>query len=291
VIHWKPRRRFEVPKPIPAFHDAVVFSGGGNAGAAQVGMVQALLAAGVQPDLFVGCSVGALNAAYLAVEPTPERARALESVWRAVGRGNVFSGNRRTVAAHLLRRHDHLYEPDGLRALIAGAVTVADLAETAVPVHVVTTDLGTGQPAWWSTGDPVEVLAASACLPGIFPPVRLGDSLHVDGGVLCPVPTNRALELGAQRVWVLDVCGTKPMQLSDRPTALDVLLASFSLARRALQMETAGDPAGDQQVTIITCELPPNLDVRDFSRTSELIQRGRKAAEVMASHVELALVG
>jgi NTE family protein len=262
--------------PQTSFQDAVVFSGGGNAGAVQVGMVQALLEAGVQPDLFVGCSVGALNATYLAMEPTLARAHDLESIWRTVGRGHVFSGTRRSVAAHLIRRDSYLYEPDGLRALIAGAIPVADLADVPVPIHVVTTDLELGEAVWWSSGDPVEILTASASLPGMLPPVRLGAHLHVDGGVLCPVPTGRALSLGAKRVWVLDAC-SKRAQLSTNPNALDVLLTSFSLARRALQVQTAVTPGVGQQVTVIDCELPADFDVRDFSRTSELISAGLTA--------------
>jgi NTE family protein len=240
-------------------------------------MVQVLLQSGVEPDLFVGCSVGALNAAYLAMGPTLQRAHDLEAIWRTVGRGHVFGGTRRSVAAHLIRRHDHLYEPDGLRALIAGAIPVADLAESVVPVHVVTTDLELGECAWWSTGDPVEILTASASLPGMLPPVRLGSRLHIDGGVLCPVPVDRALALGAQRVWVLDVC-SKRSQLSANPSALDVLLASFSLTRRALQAKSAIPPEDDQEVIVVECDLPQDFDVRDFSRTNELIIEGRRAA-------------
>jgi NTE family protein len=268
-----------------AFHDAVVFSGGGNAGAAQVGMARALFEAGVQPDLFIGCSVGALNATYLASDPSLAQVDRLEAIWRGISKATVFSGTRRSMATHLLRRDAHLFEADGLRALIRSTIQVQDLADTAVPVQVVTTDIGAGDSAWWSCGDPVEILTASACLPGVFPPVRIGSQLHVDGGVLCPVPLARALTLGAQRVWVLDVCGHKAPQLPERPTALDVLLTSFSLARRALHTVATPDPLPGQEVIALTADLPPRLDVRDFSRTGELIdlgwRSGRAALEDM----------
>lgn len=255
-----------------AYHDAFVFSGGGNGGAAQVGMVRALLEAGIVPDVVVGCSVGALNAAFMAVSPTLDRATELEDVWRFVGRGMVFSGTRRTVARNVIRRQDHLYEPDGLRALIGGSLGLADLGDGEIPIHVVTTDLGTGAPAWWTGGDPVDILSASACLPGVFPPVRLGDSLHVDGGVLDPVPVARAVALGAQRVWVLDVCSSRPPRLPDRPSALDVLLNSFALARRALRSEVDLRPG--QELICFAADLP-ELDVRDFSQTAAMFDIGR----------------
>ncbi|MHB8466443.1 MAG: patatin-like phospholipase family protein [Acidimicrobiales bacterium] len=271
-----------------AFRDAVVFSGGGNAGAAQVGMVRALFEAGVRPDLFVGCSVGALNATFLALDPVIAQVAGLEEIWRDVSKCTVFSGTRRSIATHFIRRHNHLFEPDGLRSLIAGAVGVADLAETAVPVHVVTTDLGTGEPAWWSSGNPVDILTASACLPGVFPPVPIGSSLHVDGGVLCPVPVGRALSLGARRVWVLDVCRGRTPTLPARASALDVLLNSFALARRALRNEAPEDRRPGQEVVVIEADLP-DLDPRDFSQTTRLMALGLDAGR-RQMHASAALV-
>ena len=159
--------------------EVIVLSGGGSLGAAQVGSLRALYEAGIRPDAFVGCSVGALNAAFLAVDPTSERLAELEAVWRKLDRADIFGRNRRLLTSHPLvhavRRDDHLYEPDSLRALVRRWVPLDNLADTAVPCHVVTTDLFTGQPAWWCDGDPVTVLTASACLPALFPPVLLGD--------------------------------------------------------------------------------------------------------------------
>ena len=102
--------------------EAVVLSGGGSVGAAQVGALRALFEAGVRPDLFVGCSVGALNAAFLAVDPTLERVLELERIWRALDRGDIFGNTHRLAATQTLlravRRDDHLYEPDALRSLV-----------------------------------------------------------------------------------------------------------------------------------------------------------------------------
>jgi NTE family protein len=106
----------------------------------------------------------------------------------------------------------------------------------------VTTDLESGLSCWWSSGDPTVVLTASACLPAVFPPVRLGDSLHVDGGVTCPVPVDRALDLGAVRTWVLDVTGGTLGRRDERMTALDVLLLSFAISRSGLDSRSEGRP-------------------------------------------------
>lgn len=272
---WK---RHRLTSPVPPFREAVVLSGGGSLGAVQVGALRALLDGGVRPDLLVGCSVGALNAAYLASDPTPARARQLEEVWLRLDRRDVFGGGRSTVAGHVLRRHDHLYEPDALHRLIRTWVDVPDLGGTAVPVHVVTTDLQSGAPCWWSEGDPVTVLSASACLPAVFPPVALGGSLHVDGGVTCPVPTGRALDLGAARVWVVDVTGGSLGRRDHRMTALDVLLHSFAISRSHLDRHTPLDRPGQQVLRVPHVDVG-RVDLRDFTQTARLIALGRAAGE------------
>lgn len=276
------KRRVRAAQVWPV-EDVIVCSGGGNLGAAQVGMLRALLEAGVAPAAMVGCSVGALNAAYVAIDPSLDRIRGLEDIWRSIGTGDVFAGTRRTMATHLIRRDPHLYEAAGLRALIERFVPIDDLSETAVPLHVVTTDLEAGWAAWWTSGPPVDILSASACLPGVFPPVRLDGRLHVDGGVLSPVPVGRALDLGSRNVWVLDVSSDRG-PLPDHPSALDVLLASFAAARRALQTDGERMRHPEQRVVTITVDAPRRLDVRDFSRTRELIEAGHAvAAEVLRS--------
>jgi len=262
--------------------EVVVLSGGGSLGAAQIGSLRALYEAGIRPDAFVGCSVGALNAAFMAVDPTPERLAELERIWRKLERNDIFGRNRRTLASHpivhAVRRDDHLYEPDSLRALVRRWVPIEDLSDTAVPCHVVTTDLVTGNPSWWSDGDPVRVLTASACLPALFPPVELGGSLHVDGGVVCPVPVERGLELGGSRVWVVDTSGGTLGRRDDRMTALDVLLQSFAISRAHLDRPLTGVPP-DQRVIRMRRPDLGHIEMRDFTQTPRLMAAGYAVAK------------
>lgn len=266
----------------PAIANALVLSGGGSLGAIQVGAVRALAEAGIRPDVYIGCSVGALNAAFLASDPNPARIDELEALWLSLERTDVFPSSRRSVATHVIRGDAHLYEPDGLHSLVNRWVPTSDLGRTQVPCHVVTTDLQTGSPCWWTAGDPHRVLIASASLPGLFPPVDMGDALHVDGGVTCPVPLQRALDLGATRIWVIDVTTGSIGRRDSRMNALDVLLMSFAVSRRRLAtMELA---RGD---TSVVASLPP-IDVgphelRNFGRTAEFIQLGYDAGRKMVA--------
>lgn len=276
-------RRNRRPDQPSGYRDAFVLSGGGSLGAIQVGALQALMDAGVQPDVLVGCSVGSLNATFLAVDPRRERLDDLEKLWLSLNRGDIFPASRRSIAGHLVRRDTHLYEPDGLRDLVDRLVPASDLADLAVPVHIVTTDLFSGQPVWWTSGDPRQVLVASASLPGLFPPVALGDSLHVDGGVTCPVPVQRAIELGAERIWVFDVTGGSLGRRDERMTALDILLTSFAISRYRLASHELPDPPTRPVIPMPRVELGKH-ELRDFSRTTELIDMGRAAGALMAQN-------
>jgi NTE family protein len=278
------RRGRREPPPVPPTppREVVVFSGGGSLGAAQVGAMQALLEAGIVPDAVVGCSVGAINAAYVAMGPSVERMVDFEAVWRSMTRQEIFSDGRFAVARRLATRSTYLYNPLGMRSLLAECVPLTDLADTAIPCHVVTTDLLAGTPTWWTSGDPVDVLAASACLPGIFPPVALEGRLHVDGGVSCPVPTQRALDLGAARVWVLNVSREFHGWVDRKMSALDVLLECFAISRSHLGQHAPSAAPGQQIVTLPALPLGRH-DMRDFSKTPQLIAAGREAGRAMVA--------
>lgn len=295
VLSLRRRSRPATPPPpeAPAGpRDAVVLSGGGSLGSVQVGAMLALRDAGITPDLYVGCSVGALNAAYLACGIGGDRVDELAALWRSLGSRDIFPGGRASVASNVVRtvmhRGDHLYESHGLRALVRRWVPVHDLSATAVPLQVVTTDLHTGEAVWHTSGRPEDVLTASAALPAMFAPVPLNGTLHVDGGVVAPVPTSRAFELGATRVWVLDVTGGTMGRLDDRMTALDVLLRSFAVSRAQLGRQT-GAPPGTVVLTMPGLDLG-NHELRDFSRTTELIGVGYAAGQRMVAASLLAMV-
>src|SRR3954449_3957133 len=193
----------------------------------------------------------------------------LEALWLGLTRADIFTASRRSIAGHVVRRDTHLYEPDGLVDLVNRLVPAADLRDLAVPVHVVTTDLISGQPVWWASGDPRQVLVASASLPALFPPVELAGSLHVDGGVACPVPVQRAIDLGGERIWVLDVTGGSLGRRDERMTALDILLTSFAISRYRLAGLALPNPARRPIIPMPRIE-PGKHELRDFSRTTEL---------------------
>jgi NTE family protein len=245
-------------------------------GAVQVGMLRALLEAGIKPDALVGCSVGAINAAAMAVDPGFAQLDRLESVWRNLRREDIFPSSKWHQAWHVARGRTHLHHPHALRSTIGRWLTITDLADTVVPVHVVTTELATATPRWWTSGSPVDVLAASCCLPGVFPPVSIGGTLHVDGGVVQNVPIGRAAQLGARRIVVLDATSWQA-SLEPPRSALGVFLHAARISRQAhLHHDLASLPRA-VEVMWLSLEESPHLAYDDFTQTDRLVEAGYAA--------------
>jgi NTE family protein len=254
---------------------AFVFPSGGSSGAAQVGILRSLLETGIHPDVVVGSSVGALNAAFFAMDPTTARADRLATIWQGLTREDVFGRNRYGTLARVLLRQDHIYTPAALRALIARFCTLTELADTTIPVHVVTTDLDNGVARWWEAGPAQDILYASSCLPGLFPPAVLAGHRHVDGGVLEPAPVQHAVDLDASTVYVLgEVVGPEDEQ-PRRLTALDVLIRSFAISRYARLPEPSALARAGQRVITVPGADTTDIEITDFSQTARIIEESR----------------
>jgi predicted acylesterase/phospholipase RssA len=185
-------------------HTAFVLSGGASLGALHAGMLQALYERGIEPDVLVGTSAGALNAAFIASRPqTVATARQLGRIWRSLQREEIFPVNLSALVGGVCGRRDHLVPDRGLRRLVRRYIGFDDLAEATVPLHVVTFDLAEGREVLLSEGPALDSVAASASIPGVFPPVQIGDRLLIDGGVVNNCPISHAVELGADRIFVL----------------------------------------------------------------------------------------
>jgi NTE family protein len=241
-------------------------------------MLQALYERGITPDLIVGTSAGALNGAFIATRPqTVETARELSQVWRTLRRGQIFPANPLTGALGFLGARDHLMPATGLKRLMRRHATVERLEETTVPLHVIATDVLRGEEVRLSHGPLIEAVMASAAIPGVFPPVEWQGRQLIDGGVSNNVPISHALELGADRIYVLP--SGAPCELKEAPRgALPMLLyATGLLIGHRLQAELAlVSPAVDVVVLPLPC--PLHVQPTDFSHADELIDRGRRDA-------------
>ncbi|HJR46218.1 MAG TPA: patatin-like phospholipase family protein [Actinomycetota bacterium] len=210
---------------------AFVLSGGGPLGALQVGALHALFERDIRPDLAVGTSVGALNATWLAMNPTSAGVAHLESSWRNMKEGDLFPGGRfRASWARMLVKGNKVFENSGLRRTIERTLGPATFEEAQIPLAVTATDLETGAEMLFSTGPVLEPLLASTAMPGIFPPVEVDGRLYIDGGVANNVPIAPAAGLGANTIYVMNSTShSRQRRPLNRP--MDYLLHAFTLAR------------------------------------------------------------
>lgn len=187
-----------LPRPI-----AWALSGGAALGAMHVAQARALHAQGLGPDYLVGTSIGAMNAAWLGRGLTPAVLDEMERLWRGIEFADAFGRFASLGPLRLLAGKASLASN---RAFYQNLRTYLPQThdQTEIPVSVVATNLYTGWPETFSSGDlPRNVLASSA-IPGIFPGVIIDGEEYVDGGVGALVPFEQALQTPAKTVVILD---------------------------------------------------------------------------------------
>jgi NTE family protein len=262
-----------------------VLAGGASLGALQVGMLRALYERGIKPDLLVGTSAGALNAGYVASRPqTVDTAVELARIWLGLRRGHVFPIHLATIAAGLANRCGHLV-PDGpLRRLVSRHLEFERLEQSPVPLHLVCFDLYEGHEVRLSEGRALEAVLAAAAIPGVLPPVEVGTRLLVDGGVVNNTPISHAVELGAERIYVLSTEDPTARGLPLAPRGpVDAAMHAFSLLVNARLRAELARYANSVELILLPGANPTRVPPSDFDHAEALIAAGLEAARTVLS--------
>ncbi|TFV49581.1 patatin-like phospholipase family protein [Blastococcus sp. TF02A-35] len=268
--------------PAGAGGTAFVLGGGGVLGAAEVGMLQALFEHGVRPDLVVGTSVGAINGALVAADPTPGAVRRLRGVWEELASAKVFAGSVLGRMSTLARTRTHLHPQEPLRRLLEDHLPVRTFAELPVPFQCVAASIERAAEHWFSEGPLVDAVLASCAVPGLLPPVELDGEHYLDGGLVHSIPVGRAVALGAGTIYVLHVGRVdRPLEPPTRPW--DVATVAFEIARRhRFAGDLAALPPGVTVHVLPSGDVAPpgsaNLRYRDFTGASARIDQAHAAA-------------
>lgn len=261
---------------------AFVLSGGGSRGALQVGALKALMERGIRPGLVVGTSVGAINAACLAADPTYERVEKLAQLWRETRREHIYPGSWLNIGWRVLTGQGSLYSNETFsrflkRHILPEGETFGDLAK--IPCLIVVTNLETGAMRIMGErpSDPVvETLLATTALPPLHPPVRLDDGEYVDGAAVALLPVEVALQRGAREVYALHIIdGPTPPEGVGRRTVLNVAGKTIgALVQR--QWETSVAQVHSKRVRLHHIKLfpPSRCPMWDYSKTDEMIAAG-----------------
>lgn len=245
------------PPQRPPLKIALALGGGAARGFAHVGVIKALEAQGIVPDIIVGTSagsvVGALYAAGYSGFELQRLVLQLEesqfSDWSLPDRG-VLKG-------------------EALQSFVNNAVGQRPLEKLGKLLAVVATDLNSGEPVVFRTGNTGMAVRASSSVPGLFQPVAINGREYVDGGLVSPVPVHTARVLGADFVIAVDI-SAKP-QFGKTRSTIDVLLQTFAIMGQTIGQREL--PEAD----IVVRPHTPELRAADFQDRHLAVLEGEKA--------------
>jgi NTE family protein len=168
-------------------------------------------------------------------------------------------------------RKTALHGNGALRRMLRRHLPVERFESLAVPFECVAASIERAREHWFHSGDLIEPVLASCALPGVFPPVRIGDEHYFDGGLVNSIPLDRAVSHGADTVWVLHV-GRVEEELTAPKFLWEVAFVAFEISRRHRffsDLERVGS-----EVTVHV--LPTGLPTRSSATWSNLRYRDKR---------------
>jgi NTE family protein len=265
---------------------AVVLSGGAARGAFQVGAIDCFARMGIVPDVLVGTSVGAINAAFWAMHPEPDVGEQLLRLWLRSNHSTLLPDGPLPMFGRLLQRHGHLTTQVGLvkalRSTFPDHVTIADAP---VELAITATDPLRGDRVVIREGGILQAVLASTAVPGVWPAVIVAGRPLVDGGVVANCDLESAVDAGATDIVAVDL-----MNISERAEKPDMRTiveqtVEISLRRQTELAISAFARAARTAVLRRGAGFAPRFD--DLSQTQRLFREGQLAARsFVARHVD-----
>lgn len=252
--------------------NAFILSGGGTLGSVQVGMLKALLEAEITPGVLVGTSIGAVNAAVLAADPSPGKVQTMCDFWTSVRPREVFPFYPWKMGRAMWRQ-GCLFPVESWRGVLERAIPYRQIEDAAVPLRITATDFENGKPIVFDSGPVVDAVLASTALPLVFPPHQVVDRYYLDGALSDQVPLKPAVEIGAETIYVLAVSfPAPPPDLRSPRGILRHSITTLLFPRIRLDALGLSDGPANLQVVQIP-SVATQAALWDFSKNAELIAR------------------
>lgn len=242
-------------------------------------MLRALVEADIQPDIILGCSVGAVNGAGFAAEPNADGVARLSRIWGRLSDGepDLMPSRFVHVAAQMARKGEALHDPETLAGLLEEELAVTRFEELAVPFSCVATDVASAEEHWFESGALIPALLASAALPAVYPAKRVGSREFIDGGVLREIHAHQAVLAGATELFILHV-GHLHDRIAEVTRPFDAATRAYWLARKYRMADDLKRIPDWCQVHHLSAGCSPRLRFDDFSRGRELEQYAYEAS-------------
>ena len=210
---------------------------------------------------------------------TVQKAKELADVSIRLRSEDVLCVYMTTIFGALTNRGDHFVPCKPLRRLVAAHLQIARLEDAAIPLHLVAFDLLGGSEVRLSRGSALDAVLAAAAIPGVLPPVPWGDHLLVDGGVVNNTPISHAIELGAERVFVLPTSDPDERGLAGRPRRpLDAAVQACKVLVGARLKADLVRYAAEAELIVLRAPNRTRVQPNDFDQAELLIADGLRAA-------------
>jgi NTE family protein len=262
------RWRNALPQPV-----GFVFSGGAAQGALQVGMLQALCEAGIEPNLAVGASVGTLNAAVVAEAGLDAGVERLAELWSSLTHQDIFLGGNLGQLRQLLQDKQSIFGNEPLTQIISDALKCRQFDQLKLPLGALATSLRTYEGVLFTEGALIPALLASAALPGVLPPVEIGDDVFGDGALTAYVPLEAAVKMDAASLVVLD-CQELNQDSRGPDNMVDIIVNTIMMLLRQRVHVEADKLAETHPILYLPTPLMPDHQFLDFNDGPAMIRLG-----------------
>lgn len=281
---------------------AFALSGGGNRGPIQVGAMRALFERGIVPDMLVGTSAGALNAAYIATNPSTETNEKLAQLWLGTKSSDIFPKPRFLMILRAILSGNGLDDNQArrknfLKYLPEGVTKFGDLR---AKLYLTAADLQTGR-LYLYGDDPsaplIQAGLASTALPVVWDPeminvIQVQDGVtvteerqFVDGGVVANVPISIAIDRGATEIYALDLQDAGPYP--PKKGVINIALHTIGIQTYQQVLRDIQRAIETENITlhyISLGDILSTLDLQDFTHTAEMIEQGYARAKKYLDH-------
>ena len=249
---------------------ALVLGGGAARGFSHVGVIKALEAQGIFPDIVVGTSAGSLVGALYAAG---NNGFALQKLAMEMDEAAISDWS-----VPLFSQSSGVIKGEAVQLYVNRAVNNQPIEKLKITFGAVATDLHTGQAILFRRGNTGSAVRASSAVPGVFQPVRIGSKHYVDGGLVSPVPVSFARKMGADFVIAVNISAQPDAQ----PAAgtLEVLLQTFAIMGQSLNQYELRDAD-----VVIRPELA-TMKGNDFQQRNVAIMAGERATAALMGEIK-----
>jgi NTE family protein len=245
------------PPPKPA-KIAVVLGAGSSKGFAHIGVLKVLETNKVPIHMIIGTSVGSAVGSLYAYG---YNAFQLQKISFSIEKGDIVD---------LIIPDNGFIKGEKLEEFINKTLNHTPMEKLMIPFYAVAADVQSGQEVVFGRGNTGQAVRASCSIPGVFRPVKIGDKMYIDGGVVSPVAVDAAKRLGADVVIAVDI--SKDTGRAKPETTIETIFQSLNIMYSKLASIQVS------QADVVIRPKVGYISSSDFSKRHEAILEGEKAA-------------